>query len=124
MATIHKCEESATIGVLELSDKFKAMAIGVRRFVNMVYATNVSGNSPISAKSIRTVFPCWSTPKLLGCMSDWVNMRRSSRISTGDRRFWAWVESSNVYAWPRLHVSERWMVQKMKARTHLVHVAL
>src|SRR5260221_5478112 len=101
------------------------MAIGARRFSeNMVYATKVSGNSPISAKSIRTVFPCGSTPKLLGCMTDWVNMRRSSRISTGDSSFWAWVESSNVYARPRLHVSERWIVETMEARTHHVHVAL
>ena len=108
----------------ELPDKLKAMAIGARRFSeDMVSATKVSGNSPISAKSIRTVFPCSSTPKLLGCMSDWVNMRRSPLISTGDTCFWAWVEST-VYAWPRLHVSERRMLEKIKARTHLVHVPL
>lgn len=129
LATIHKSEESAAIDreALELlPDKLKATATGARRFSEaMVCATKVSGNSAISAKSMRTVFPCWSTPKLLGCMSDWVNMRRSPRISTGDSCFWAWVESS-VYAWPRLHViiSERWMLEKMKARMYLAHVPL
>ena len=124
MATIHKSEEIAPIEVLELADKLKAMAIGARRFSeDMVYATNVAGNSPISAKSNRTVFPCWSTPKLLGCMSDWVNMRRSSLISTEDSCFLASVES-NVYAWPRFHVGERRMVENIKARTHLAHVPL
>jgi len=71
----------------------------------IVCATKVSGNSPIAAKSIRTVFPCWSTPKLLGCMSDWVSMRRSPNISTRDSSF---VD----------------VLEKMKARTHLVHVTV
>jgi hypothetical protein len=63
---------------------------GAARFSEyMVYTTKVSGNSPISAKSIKTVFSCWSTPKLLGCMSDWVNMRQSPLISMGDSCFWA-----------------------------------
>ena len=108
---------------MELPDKFKAIAtIGARRFSeDMVYATKVSGNSPISAKSIKTVFPYWSSPKLLGCMSDWVNMRLSPLISMGDTCFWAWV-SSKVHDWNRLHVSEWWTPEKMKA--HLAHVPL
>lgn len=49
----------------------------------IVYAAKDSGRNAISPKSNRTVVPCSSTPKLLGCMSGCVNMRRSSLISTG-----------------------------------------
>ncbi|KIK13294.1 hypothetical protein PISMIDRAFT_646187 [Pisolithus microcarpus 441] len=70
-----------------------------------------SGNSPISPKSIRTIFPCSSTPKLLRCMSNCVNIKRSPHTLTGDHRHRA-CRKSIVYAWPRLHVDKRWILER------------
>jgi hypothetical protein len=109
---IHKSNEIADIEILEFG-KLKDLAIGARRSSeDMVCATKVSGNNSTAAKSSMTVFPFWSTPKLLGCMSDWVNMRRSPLIPTGDNCCWAPVGSS-VNAWPILHVSE-WCARENK----------
>jgi hypothetical protein len=46
-------------------------------FGDKLYAAKDSGNIATSAKFVRTVFPCSSTPNLLGSLSDGMNIRRS-----------------------------------------------
>src|SRR5258708_36252872 len=90
---------------LELPDKSKDLAIMERlSSEDNVYAAKDSGNIAISPKSIRTVFPCSSTPKLLGSMSGCMNIRRSPiRLtdSTGLPK-----DECNVRAWPRVYVAD------------------
>ena len=50
----------------ELLDKSKDLVLGERLlFEDMANAAKDSGETAISSKFIRTVFPCSSTPKLL-----------------------------------------------------------
>ena len=68
----------------------RGQRIGYKRF----------GNSPMSLKSIKTVLPFSSTPKLESSMSDWVNMSRSPLRLRRDTFCWARTESK-PYARPR-----------------------
>ena len=79
-------------------DKPKDLAITARlSFEGNAYAAKDSGNIAISPKSIKTVFPCSSTPKLLGSMSGCINIRRSPLRLTGFTGFLAKVDR-NVHA--------------------------
>lgn len=97
---------------MELADEPEDSAIAASLlFEDIVYATKDSGNSAMSPKSNRTVFPCSSTPKLLASMSGWVNISRSPLIPTGFTGCVAKVKSS-VRAWPILNVSGWWTLGK------------
>ena len=91
--------------------------------VDIACATKVLGNSPISAKSMRTILFFSSTPKLLMSGLDCVNIRRSSLILTGDTRFLIWTERF-VYACPGLHVSEWCILEKIQPWTHCIQIRL
>ena len=93
--TIHKQEEITAMEATLKLDKPKDLAITARLlFEDNVYATKDSGNIAISPKSIRTVFPCSSTPKLLGSMSGCMNIRRSPLRLTDSTGFLLKVESN------------------------------
>lgn len=123
--TNHKYEQILAIEAFESFDKSKDPEMGARlpSGVDIVCATKVSGNSCISPKSMRTVLFFSSTPKLLMSMSDCVNIRRSSLILTGDTWFLIW-SGRFVYACPRLHVSERCLLEKIQAWMHCIQVPL
>jgi hypothetical protein len=90
---------------LELPDQPKNLATAVKVLSkDIVNIAKDIGNSPMSPKSNRTVFPPSSTPKLLASMSYCVKISGSPLNLTGFNGCLRKLESI-VLAWPRLHIS-------------------
>ena len=91
---------------MELPDQPKNLATAAVKMVpkDIVNIAKDVGNSPISPKSNRTVFPLSSTPKLLGSMSDCVKISGSPLNLTGSTGCLRKVESI-VSAWPGYYMS-------------------
>lgn len=84
---------------LELPDRpMEAMIESNFSSEDNVRATKDSGNTPSVPKSIKTVLPFSSTPKLESSMSDWANIRHSPSILTRGVCFLPACESK-PYAW-------------------------
>jgi len=99
---------------LERSDQPKNLATAAVKVASedSVNIAKDAGNSPISLKSNRTVFPPLSMPKLLASMSDCVKISGSLPNLTGSNGCLRKLESI-VHAWPRLHVSGWRMLEKI-----------